>query len=146
MKKYKPDKHGLITIRILTAIVSVILIIVSEIYVVSDFLLFTVIISIITIAIFVMFIYFPLYFSSLTYETTSTEVIKHSGVVMRSHQAIRYDSIQYTTVISTPLSQYTGFNFMIFFIYGGQLRLNFLSRQDTVEILKSARIKGMGEV
>jgi hypothetical protein len=93
-----------------------------------------------------MFVYFPLYFSSLAYETTSTEVIKHSGVIVRSHQAIRFDSIQYTTVVSSPLSQYTGFNFVIFFIYGGQLRLDFLSRQDTIEILKSTRSSGMREV
>lgn len=146
MKKYQPDRHGLISVRILTTLFSVILSIISNIYVISEFLLFIVIIFIVTISIFVMFVYFPLYFSSLAYETTSTEVIKHSGVIVRSHQAIRFDSIQYTTVVSSPLSQYTGFNFVIFFIYGGQLRLDFLSRQDTIEILKSTRSSGMREV
>ena len=146
MKKYQPDRHGLISVRILTTLFSVILSIISKIYVISEFLLFIVIIFIVTISIFVMFVYFPLYFSSLAYETTSTEVIKHSGVIVRSHQAIRFDSIQYTTVVSSPLSQYTGFNFVIFFIYGGQLRLDFLSRQDTIEILKSTRSSGMREV
>ena len=146
MKKYQPDRHGLISVRILTTLFSVILSIISNIYVISEFLLFIVIIFIVTISIFVMFVYFPLYFSSLAYETTSTEVIKHSGVIVRSHQAIRFDSIQYTTVVSSPLSQYTGFNFVIFFIYGGQLRLDFLSRQDTIEILKSTRTSGMREV
>ncbi|MBP3760479.1 MAG: PH domain-containing protein [Ruminococcus sp.] len=146
MKKYQPDRHGLISVRILTTLFSVILSVISKIYVISEFLLFIVIIFIVTISIFVMFVYFPLYFSSLAYETTSTEVIKHSGVIVRSHQAIRFDSIQYTTVVSSPLSQYTGFNFVIFFIYGGQLRLDFLSRQDTIEILKSTRSSGMREV
>ena len=146
MKKYQPDRHGLISVRILTTLFSVILSIISNIYVISEFLLFIVIIFIVTISIFVMFVYFPLYFSSLAYETTSTEVIKHSGVIVRSHQAIRFDSIQYTTVVCSPLSQYTGFNFVIFFIYGGQLRLDFLSRQDTIEILKSTRSSGMREV
>lgn len=146
MKKYQPDRHGLISVRILTTLFSVILSIISNIYVISEFLLFIVIIFIVTISIFVIFVYFPLYFSSLAYETTSTEVIKHSGVIVRSHQAIRFDSIQYTTVVSSPLSQYTGFNFVIFFIYGGQLRLDFLSRQDTIEILKSTRTSGMREV
>ena len=146
MKKYQPDRHGLISVRILTTLFSVILSVISKIYVISEFLLFIVIIFIVTISIFVMFVYFPLYFSSLAYETTSTEVIKHSGVIVRSHQAIRFDSIQYTTVVSSPLSQYTGFNFVIFFIYGGQLRLDFLSRQDTIEILKSTRTSGMREV
>ncbi len=146
MKKYQPDRHGLISVRILTTLFSVILSIISNIYVISEFLLFIVIIFIVTISIFVIFVYFPLYFSSLAYETTSTEVIKHSGVIVRSHQAIRFDSIQYTTVVSSPLSQYTGFNFVIFFIYGGQLRLDFLSRQDTIEILKSTRSSGMREV
>ena len=139
MKKYKPDKNGLVTIRILSVIISLILTGASKIYIPSEFICFIAIISVATASIFIMFVYFPLYFSSLSYETTDSEVIKHSGVIIKSHQAIKIDSIQYTTVVSSLLSQYTGFNFIIFFVYGGQLRLNFLSRHDTLEILKTTR-------
>ncbi|MBR1591946.1 MAG: PH domain-containing protein [Ruminococcus sp.] len=146
MKKYKPDRKGLLTIRIVSAAASIILAVAAKMYITIEFLFFIVIIFIITTAIFIMFVYFPLYISSLSYETTSTEVIKHSGVLVRTHQSVRFDSIQYTAVINTPLSQYTGFNFIVFFVYGGQLRLDFLSRQDTVEILKTTRTNSMREI
>ena len=139
LKKYKPDKNGLITIRILSVIISLVLAGVSKKYIPSEFIYFIAVVSVVTVSIFVMFVYFPLYFSSLSYETTDSEVIKHSGVIIKSHQAIKFDSIQYTTVVNSLLSQYTGFNFIIFFVYGGQLRLDFLSRNDTLEILKTTR-------
>ena len=66
-----------------------------------------------------MFVYLPLYFSSLSFDTTENEITKHSGVYFRSHQSVLYSTVQYTTVVTTPLSQYTGLNFVIFFVYGG---------------------------
>ena len=87
MKKYQPDRHGLISVRILTTLFSVILSIISNIYVISEFLLFIVIIFIVTISIFVMFVYFPLYFSSLAYETTSTEVMSTISSVTSRKQS-----------------------------------------------------------
>jgi membrane protein YdbS with pleckstrin-like domain len=83
-----------------------------------------------------MFVHLPMYFNSISYTATDTEVMKSSGVFFKVHQSIRYTSIQYTTVVSTPFSQYTGFNFIIFFVYGGQLRLLFLKQPDAKEIIE----------
>ena len=47
-----------------------------------------------------------------------------------------YSTVQYTTVITTPFSQYTGLNFIVFFVYGGQLRLLFLNQEDALYILR----------
>lgn len=84
----------------------------------------------------IMFIYLPLYFSTLKYTATDTEIIRTSGVIIKFHQSVHYSSIQYTTVINTFLSRYTGLNFMIFFVFGGRFRLMFLSREDMDEILR----------
>ena len=43
--------------------------------------------------------------------------------------------MQYITSAKSLLSQYTGLNFIVFFVYGGQLRLLFLSRDDADEIM-----------
>ena len=83
-----------------------------------------------------MFVYLPLYFSSIKYTATETEIMKSSGVFIKTHQSVRYSSVQYTSVISSPFSQYTGLNFIVFFVYGGQLRLLFLKQSDAQEILR----------
>ncbi|MBQ6212768.1 MAG: PH domain-containing protein, partial [Ruminococcus sp.] len=106
---------------------------------------FIIVVSVIAIASFEMFIHLPMYFSSIKYSATETEVSKSSGVFIKVHQSVRYSSIQYTTIISSPFSQYTGFNFIIFFVYGGQLRLLFLKQSDAQEIIKlsgSISVKG----
>jgi uncharacterized membrane protein YdbT with pleckstrin-like domain len=103
------------------------------------------IIVVIAIACFEMFVHLPMFFNSISYSATSTEVTKSSGVFIKVHQSVRYSSIQYTTVISSPFSQYTGFNFIIFFVYGGQLRLLFLKQADAQEIIRlsgSVSVKG----
>ena len=84
----------------------------------------------------VMFIYLPLYFASLKYTATDKEIIRTSGVIIRFSQSVRYSSIQYTTVINTFLSRYTGLNFVIFFVFGGRFRLMFLSTEDMDDILR----------
>ena len=94
------------------------------------------IIVVIAIACFEMFVHLPMYFNSISYSATETEVTKSSGVFIKVHQSVRYSSIQYTTRITSPLSQHTGFNFIIFFVYGGQLRLLFLKRADADEIIR----------
>ena len=145
MKQFYPDRHCLTTLRILiTAIVFIILFAVRY-FIPVDKIVMLCIIVVIAIACFEMFVHLPMFFNSISYSATSTEVTKSSGVFIKVHQSVRYSSIQYTTVISSPFSQYTGFNFIIFFVYGGQLRLLFLKQADAQEIIKlsgSVSVKG----
>ena len=144
MKTYRPDRRGLGTLRLLILFAACIITGAVWYFIPVVRIVWTVGISIGAIAFLLMFIYFPLYFSSLSYDSTETEIIKHSGVFIRSHQAVLYSSVQYTTVVSTPLARHTGFNFVIFFVYGGQLRLLFLNYDDALEIL--SRTPKSGEV
>ena len=43
---------------------------------------------------------------------------KVSGVFIKFHQSVKYSSIQYAAVIRTPLSDVTGLNFVVFFVFG----------------------------
>ena len=136
MKQYYPDRHCLSTLRILITAAAVLLLAAVRYFVPVDLVVFLSTIVVVFIACFEMFIHLPMYFASISYTATDTEVMKSSGVFFKVHQSIRYSSIQYTTVISSPLSQYTGFNFIIFFVYGGQLRLLFLKQADAKEIIE----------
>ena len=145
MKQYAPDRHCLSTLRILITAAVVIIIFAAKYFIPVDKIVFIIMISAVSIGCFEMFIHLPLYFSSIKYTATETEVMKSSGVFIKVHQSVRYSSIQYTTIISSPFSQYTGFNFIIFFVYGGQLRLLFLKQSDAKEIIKlsgSISVKG----
>ena len=136
MRSFKPDKHALMTLRLFITMLSFILIGAVRLYIPVNVVVLVFAIAIVTVAIFFMFIYLPLYFSSLRYDSTDTEITKHSGVYFHSHQSVLYSTVQYTTVITTPFSQYTGLNFVVFFVYGGQLRLLFLKQEDALYILK----------
>lgn len=145
MKGYSPDRRCLSTLRLLITLAVVIIVAAAKYFIPIDKIVFIIVISAVSIACFEMFIHLPLYFSSIKYNTTETEVTKSSGVFIKVHQSVRYSSIQYTTIIKSPLSKHTGFNFIIFFVYGGQLRLLFLKKEDADEIIKqsgSLNVKG----
>lgn len=135
MKTYLPDKKALFTLRVILALLAVVLTLIVKAYIPVDILVVIFGTAIATAAIFFIFIYLPLYFSSLRYESTPGEVTRHSGVFMKSHQTVQFSAVQYTTVVKTHLSRYTGMNFIVFFVYGGQLQLLFLRSSDMDEIL-----------
>lgn len=136
MKQYVPDRRCLSTLRLIITAIAVIIIAAARYFLPMDNVVFYITLGTIAVACFEMFVHLPLYFSSISYIATKSEVIKSSGVFIKVHQSVRYSSVQYTTVISSPFSQYTGFNFIIFFVYGGQLRLLFLKQADAKEIIR----------
>ena len=131
---FKPEKNALNTLRVLIIVISVIFIGVVKIYVPVDIVVIIFAVAVILTDIFVMFVYLPLYFASLSYEMTDEKIIRHSGVFMKVHQSVRYSTVQYSTVVSTPFSDKTGLNFVILFVYGGSLRL--LKKEDAMKILR----------
>lgn len=136
MKNYLPDKNCLVTLRIIITFISLILLIAVRYFITAKILVILISTIIGAAAFFIMFAYLPLFIKSVRYTVTENEIIKSSGVIMRFHQSVHYSSIQYTNIITTPFSQYTGLNFIVCFVYGGQLRLLFLNHRDAREILK----------
>ncbi len=136
MRHFYPDKKCIRLIQIIISAIGIILFFIVKHYVQSKEVLFISGTIIVSLCICIMFIYLPLYFSSLKYIVTDTEIIRTGGVFIKVHQSVLFSSIQYVTVIKTFLSRYTGLNFIIFFVFGGRFRLMFLSRNDTDEILR----------
>lgn len=146
MKQYAPDRRCLTTMRLLITAAAIIILAAVRYFVPSEKIVVITVAAVISVAFLEMFVHLPLYFSSIKYTATETEVTKSSGVFIKVHQSVRYSSIQYTTFISSYLSNYTGFNFIIFFVYGGQLRLLFLKKSDAEEIVAmSGGVSSKGE-
>lgn len=146
MKNYLPDKNCLLTLRISIIVVSFILITAVNYFFTAKVLVILIDTIIGAGAFFVMFAYLPLFLKSIHYMITDTEIIKSSGVMIKLHQSVKYSSIQYVNVITTPFSQYTGLNFIMCFVYGGQLSLLFLNHNDAKEILDKIEKKGGNKV
>ena len=136
MNNFKPERNALTTLRIFILLISVVLVGVVRIYIPIDIIVIMFAVFVILIDIFMILVYLPIYFSSLSYEMTDEKIIRHSGVFMKVHQSVRYSTVQYSTVVSTPFSDKTGMNFVILFVYGGSLRLLFLNKDDAMEILR----------
>ena len=136
MRHFYPDKNSVRLLQIIISAIGFILFLTAKHYIYSKSTLLILGTIIVSLCIFIMFIYLPLYFSSLKYIVTDTEIIRTGGVFIKVHQSVLFSSIQYATVVKTFLSGYTGLNFIIFFVFGGRFRLMFLSRNDTDEILR----------
>lgn len=141
MKRYYADRTGLNVLRILMFIVTAIVAFLTYRYLsFIPIFMWIIMLVFITICFFVAIIYLPLYFKSVNYYATDRKIIKHSGVFYKTNQVMRFDSIQYTTVISTLFSKKTGFNFVMLNAFGGRMILTFLKQRDLEEIMSEVQI------
>lgn len=142
MKEIRPDKHALLSVRIIVLAFALLVTGAAKIYIPVDIIVIIIGIAVLTALIFFDCIYLPLYFANLHYETDGKIITKYSGVVFRTNKSIRFSTVQYTAVVTTPLSKLTGLNFAVLFVYGGQLRLIFLNHSDCTEIIRLASENG----
>ena len=142
MKKFFPDRRALLALRVIAAVIALLILGISRLYFPVNIITVITALAVTTILIYVDFIYLPLYFSSLSYETDGESIARNSGVIFKSRKFVRYSTVQYTAAITTPFSKYTGLNFAVLFVYGGQLRLLFLNYSDCEEILRLAGRSG----
>ncbi len=136
MRHFYPDKKSMDILQIITAIVGFVIYIIINHFLQNEKIIMICGFFILSVCVVIIFIYLPMYFTNLKYTATDKEIIRTAGVIFKTHQSVRYSSIQYTSVIKTFFSGYTGFNFIIFFVFGGRCSLMFLSQKDTDEILK----------
>lgn len=95
-------------------------------------------------AVLLIFVYIPMYFRYTEYTVYETEIRKTSGVFMRTTHSIKFTAVQYCTFAKLPFSSLIGSNFIIFYVYGGNMVLYFLKREDAEYILEKAGISGQG--
>lgn len=84
-------------------------------------------------------IFLPLWYNSVKYCVTDTDLISVSGVFFKSTHYMKISAVQYATLISAPLAKHSGFNFIVFSAHGGRMTFIFLSQKDAEEIIGSVR-------
>lgn len=136
MKKYETDKAASYILIV------VLLVITSSIVIASRYYLYTISILMwavfwICLAAFVFTaVWLILYFRNILYTVSPEEITKSAGVFFRKRQVMKPSAVQYVTLVTTPLSGFTGLNGVILNALGGNLRLLFLSKKDAVELQK----------
>ena len=151
MRKYHADKRSLTFLRVVTLFIIVGIIyglkylmyylqqkypqyFISINITVPEIVIWTLIgVFAIAYVLFLMII-LPLWFSTVSYVISGDELVAKYGLFSRTRQYMKLSAIQYTTRLSFPLSEYTGFNFIIVNALGGKLVLMFLSNVDASDI------------
>lgn len=138
LKKYYADKTCLNLLRVLILILTVGLIVAAYYFLRPIPILMWILIGIFSaIYFFVGILWLPLYFSRASYLVSSQEIIRNTGFFWHMQQVMKVPAIQYATLITTPLSKYTGLNFIVVNALGGSMLLLFLSGKDAEEILRT---------
>ncbi|MGN0605622.1 MAG: PH domain-containing protein [Oscillospiraceae bacterium] len=131
MKRYLADRNSLNIIRLIILALMITLILLAHYYLIFLPWLMWIIITLCAVCgIFFASVYLPLFYRSAGYYISSEQIIKKTGVFIKNNQHMKMSAVQYATFITTPFSKFTGFNFIVFHAFGGNLVLMFLSRSD----------------
>lgn len=140
MKVYRPDKHCKVFIRIIILILLITLDTIAYVYLAKYTVARYIVMGVLTvIGVFFLSVYVPIYFRMLSFTVSNEVVAKESGFFIKSTQTMKVSSIQCITSIYIPLFRYIGFNFIIFNALGGYMVFNFLSNQDSNDILSNLK-------
>lgn len=148
MKKYYLSRYAMRTIKLVLFLLSLILTCLARIFLFSYPIIMWSAYALFWGIFFVaVIIVIPVYYSKTCYYISSCEISKLSGFFISSKQLMKVSAIQYITQLSTPLSKFTGMNFLIINAFGGKMALLYLSKTDAEEILAvlSASIRKNGD-
>lgn len=144
IKRYTPYRCALNFLRIVTALVALAASILSVIYLDRFPILMYIVTGVFCFTAFALdFILYPLYFSKTSFCVSKDFITKKSGMLFTKKQLMKKSSVQYLSVVKTPLSGFTGMNFVIICALGGKIILSFLSREDVDEISEMLRQGGV---
>ncbi|MBO5343952.1 MAG: hypothetical protein J6A57_05850 [Ruminococcus sp.] len=144
MKKILPDGNAGTFLKIVIFVIVLLIVCAVWLFIPVYALWITIILA--AVSIILDCIYIPLYFRNLRYEMDGERIIRYSGVFFRSIKMTEFSAVRYTTLLTTPFSKHTGLNFAVLFLYGGRLRLSFLSESDVREIIAIASASGREKI
>mgnify|MGYP003529668400 CR=1 FL=1 len=135
MKKYYPSKNSLYILKVILLLLTIFFFFFVKVYLSAyPILMFTAIILFCALFVIIGAFWLPLYFSKTVYYISDFEISKQSGVLFEKKQLMKVKSVQYYTRLLTPLSKFTGFNFLKMNALGGSILLWFLNKDDANEI------------
>lgn len=136
MKKYYADRNSMNLMRILLFIVTALLVgavyyFLFERFTTAAKIAITAIASIYAaLALIILPVWYKSIYCCVSSETASI----CTGIFIKNNQLVKVSSIQHVILVTTPLSKYTGMNFVTLNFLGGFAVLPFLSYSDATEI------------
>jgi len=107
------------------------------------FIMWILIIIFIAVAVIFSFICLPFYFANLKCIVTANQVTIRTGVFFRREQSIRLQTVQFVQLITGPFDGAFGLNSIILYVYGGNMMILFLKKQDRQELTQFLERKGV---
>ena len=77
----------------------------------------------------------PLFFRRLRCFASEEKLTVIAGILFLRQQSIRLDRVQFIQTVTGPFDGILGLNFIILYVYGGQLTIPFLSKSDRYELV-----------
>ncbi|MDE5946559.1 MAG: PH domain-containing protein [Oscillospiraceae bacterium] len=143
MKIYSADKTPLNIIRIISALITIVFLIICRYFIPFYMIMISMMFIFSASGIIMIFFYFPAMFRNMEFCIGNNEIKKKNGVFFRREQTVNISSVQYITTVCCVFRRLEGFNFIILNIYGGIMILPFLSnntfREITSEINSTVR-------
>lgn len=135
MKRFYAHKSAAAAISVISAIVSVLLMVLIRIIFHSRTVILTASTAVAAITLVFILVYIPLYFSSVSYTLTETELLSERGVIIRRRSAIKLSTVQSYTIYIPKRAFLSGLSVVLLNVYGGTLAVLFLKRSDIEELI-----------
>ena len=135
MKRFYAHKGAEAVLSVISAILAVALIFLIRFVFRNRTVILTAGTAIAVMGVLLIFAYFPLYFSSVRYTLTETELLSERGVIIRRKSAIRLSSVQSYTLYIPGRAVLSGLSLVLLNVYGGTLALPFMKKSDIEELI-----------
>ena len=144
MQDFRADRASLCLLQIVICLLAAVIDTAAALFLDHWTLLMWIVIAVIAgVAILVSFVLLPLSFRRLVCTVTATQITVCTGILFRKEQSVRMDAIQFVQLISGPFDGALGLNFVILHVYGGQLLILFLNRNDRNTLTAFLQQKGV---
>jgi membrane protein YdbS with pleckstrin-like domain len=77
----------------------------------------------------------PLFFARMRFYATEEKLTVIAGILFLREQSIRLDRVQFIQTVTGPFDGAFGLNFIVLYVYGGQLTVAFLNKNDRYELI-----------
>lgn len=137
MLKYRPAKRAAATIYLLLTIllVGVTVAIFLLIPLIGKYDIYVAIVYWVLHA-FCSCVLLPYYFKHSVMKISDDEIVQITGILTITCEVMPMDSVKSVTTVITPLSKFTGLNFIIINALGSKIILGFMRKKDCLEATK----------
>lgn len=136
MKEYRADWGALHLLQILICLAAILLCAAATWFLRRwEWIMWAVISVFAGAALFIALLCLPLFFTRLRCFASEEKLTVIAGILFLREQSIRLDRVQFIQTVTGPFDGILGLNFIILYVYGGQLTIPFLNKNDRYELV-----------